>query len=122
MKALAALLLALALALASPAVAQAPRSPEERQVMMELSFVLGEAHALRVACRGPDDQVWRARMSAMMEVEQADEGLRRLLVERFNAGFASRQAEAGGCAAGTPAQERAAAARGKALAERLAGG
>jgi uncharacterized protein (TIGR02301 family) len=114
--------LALAMPAPLPAVAQPTRTPDERQVLLELAFVLGEAHALRAACRGAEDQAWRARMSSLIEVEKPDEPFRRLLVERFNAGYAARQAEAADCKPGVPAQERAAAVRGRALALRLGGG
>lgn len=112
---------ATALLLAAPASAQAPRTPEQRQVLLDLAFVLGEAHALRAACRGPDDQTWRARMTALIQVEQPEEAFRRALVERFNAGFSARQATTGSCGDGTAAEERAAADRGRALADRLSG-
>lgn len=112
----------LALAVPLPVVAQPARPPDERQVLLDLAFVLGEAHALRAACRGAEDQAWRSRMTALIEVEKPDEAFRRLLVERFNAGYAARQAEAADCKPGVPAQERAAAARGRALAQRLGGG
>ena len=104
------------------AAAQVPRSAEERQTLAELAYVLGEAHALRAACRGPEDQTWRARMTGLIETEQPEESFRRLLVERFNAGYVSRQAEAQSCLPGVPGQERAAADRGRALARRLGGG
>lgn len=112
---------ALALVLAAPAEAQAPRTPDQRQVLLDLAFVLGEAHALRTACRGAEDQTWRARMTAMIQVEQPEEAFRRTLVERFNAGFMARLAAAGTCGSGTAEEERAVAGRGKALADRLSG-
>jgi uncharacterized protein (TIGR02301 family) len=111
------LFVAAALAATSP---QTPRSPEQRQVLLDLAFVLGEAHALRAACRGDEDQTWRTRMSALIEVERAEEAFRRLLVDRFNAGFAGRRTATPTCAPDTPAEERAVAARGQALADRLA--
>ena len=111
-----ALLIAAALGAAPP---QDVRPPEARRVLSDLAFVLGEAHALRAACKGGEDQTWRGRMTAMIEVERPEEAFRRLLVDRFNAGFASRQAATPSCAADTPAEERAVAARGQALAAAL---
>lgn len=108
------------LVMAPPALAATVRPPEEKQTVVDLAYTLGEAHALRAACRGSEDQAWRSRMTRVLEVEQPDEGYRRRLVEAFNAGFVSRQAEHPGCNAETPVAERAAAARGRDLAQRLA--
>jgi uncharacterized protein (TIGR02301 family) len=110
-----------ALCLAGPAAAAPPpRSPDQRQTLLDLAYVLGEAHALRAACQGPEDQAWRSRMSRMMEVEQPEPAFRRRLIDNFNTGFASRQAETPTCGPDTPAKERAVAVRGRALAQRLA--
>jgi predicted secreted protein len=43
--------------LASVAHAQ-DRTPAEKKQMLDLAYVLGEAHALKQAC-APDDQSWR---------------------------------------------------------------
>lgn len=107
------------LALPVQAQAQAARTPDQRQTLLDLAFVLGEAHALRTVCRGPEDQAWRARMTGMIEVEQPNEAFRRLLVERFNAGFSARRAETLDCLPDAPTGEREAAARGEALARKL---
>ncbi len=104
------------------AAALAARSPEQRQALADLAYVLGEAHALRQACQGTGDQMWRARMSRMVAIEAPDEAFRRRLVDTFNAGYMSRQAEHLACDAETAAAERDAAESGQALAERLAGG
>jgi uncharacterized protein (TIGR02301 family) len=103
------------------ALALAPRSPDQRQAVVDLAYVLGEAHALRLVCVGPDAQTWRTRMSRLLDLEAGDEATRRRLVDRFNAGFMSRQAEHPACTPATAAAERATAARGRALAQRLAG-
>lgn len=116
-------LIAAVLAVAATAAhAQPGRSPSQRQTLLEIAFVLGEAHALRTACRGPEDQTWRARMTGLMEVEQADEAFRRVLVERFNAGYGAGEGKAPSCRPGTPEQEREAARRGERLAATLAQG
>ena len=101
-----ALLLAAALA-AGPAGPE--RAPVERQALVDLAYVLGEAHALRQACSGTTDQTWRARMNRLIELEKPEEGLQRRLVDAFNAGFlaawlsgrADREALAQGIACGT---------------------
>jgi uncharacterized protein (TIGR02301 family) len=99
-----ALLAAFVLALcAGPALAQ-DRSPALRQNLVDLAYVLGEAHALRQACQGQDDQFWRLRMIRLVDTEQPDAALDRRLKESFNAGFASRQSEYPAC---TPASRRA---------------
>ncbi len=102
------------------AAALAARAPEERQALIDLAYVLGEAHALRQVCSGTGDQTWRVRMNRMMELEQPDTGLERRLVDAFNAGFMTRQAERPACDAGALAAERATAVRGRALSEKLA--
>jgi uncharacterized protein (TIGR02301 family) len=115
--------LAAVLSMAGPTLAAAPvRPPDQRQTLVALAYVLGEAHALRTACRGAEDQVWRGRMSRMILVEQPDEGFRRRLVESFNNGFAGRQAQFPTCRPGAAGEERATAARGRELAQRLAAG
>lgn len=103
------------------AAAVAGRQPSERQALADLAYVLGEAHALKVACAGPADQTWRGRMNQLLEVEKPDEAFRRRLTDSFNLGFTARQAEHPSCDEAVPAAERSAAERGRALAERLAG-
>jgi uncharacterized protein (TIGR02301 family) len=120
-RAAAMVLMAAGLAGAAAAATPVPRSPAQRQILLDLAYALGEVHALRAVCQGPQDQSWRARMTRMIEVEQPDEAFRRRLIDGFNAGFVTRQAGTPVCGADTPAQERALAARGRALAQRLAG-
>jgi uncharacterized protein (TIGR02301 family) len=118
------LLIAAALALALPAAAAEPppRSPVQRQTLVDLAYTLGEAHALRTACLGADDQVWRGRMSRVIEVERPDDPFRRRLVDAFNSGFVTGQARNPTCRETTTGEERAAARRGRDLAGRLAAG
>ena len=91
---------------AAPAAAQ-DRSPALRQSLVDLAYVLGEAHALRQACQGADDQYWRTRMIKLVDAEQPDAALDRRLKESFNTGFASRQSEFPAC---SPASHKAAVA------------
>ncbi len=102
---------------AAPALAQ-ERAPAERQLLLDLAGVLGEAHALRQACH-PDDPMWRARMQRMIEVEAAGEALEADLTARFNSGFAAARAAHPACDAAARAAEALAAERGRSLAERL---
>ena len=118
MKVLAAAFL-LSLAATSAVVAQ-DRDPARRQVIVELSRVIGEAHALRQICKGPDDQFWRSRMMSMLEAEDADFAFSERLRNAFNTGFVSRKTEHLSCTPGTREAEAAVSARGQDLARRLA--
>jgi uncharacterized protein (TIGR02301 family) len=111
----------LAAALAAPVPADAP-SPPQRQAVIDLAYVLGEAHALHRACAGSEDNTWRGRMGRLIKVEAPDAPYRRRLTESFNAGFVARKAEFPTCTAKAAAAERATAERGRALARRLAAG
>lgn len=98
----------------------AARAPADRQTLVDLAYVLGEAHALRQVCVGQADQTWRVQMNRMVALEKPEDALRRRLVDAFNAGFVTRQAEHPACAPGAVDAERETAQRGQALAERLA--
>lgn len=105
--------------LATPAAAEAPPAGH-RETLAALAEVLGQSHALRQACAGPGDQHWRARMTRLMDVERPQGAWAAELTAAFNAGYASRRRMFPVC---TPMARRAeitAAARGRALAERLA--
>ncbi len=107
-------------ALATSALAEPPvRTPEQRQVLIDLARVLGQAHALHRVCAGPADDTWRARMGRLLEVEAPSETLKAKLTESFNTGFASKEAQAKDCKAATVA-EQAVAQKGAALSRRLA--
>ena len=103
---------------ASPLLAQ-ERAADERQRLLDLSYVLGESHALRQACQGEGDQYWRSRMVRLTEVEQADQAFDAQMRERFNTGFASRRSEFPICDDASRKAEQAAARRGQALALKL---
>ncbi len=113
---------ALMLAFAGVPQAQEPprRSGADRQVVVQLAYTLGEAHALRRLCAGPGDATWYAHMQRLESQEAADDAARAQLVESFNAGFAARQAQFVGCSRRSRATERAVAQRGAVLAQRLA--
>ncbi len=107
------------LLLASPAAAQS-RTPAQRQILGDLSRVLGESHALRQLCQGKADQYWRDQMQKLIEAEHPDRGLEDSLEADFNAGYAARQGQFASC---TPAARQAlsqTAAKGSALSRRLA--
>jgi len=109
---------ALALAPAAGALAQT-RTPAERQTLTDLTYVLGQSHALRQACAGQTDQFWRARMTALVATEAPDAAFDRQLKAAFNTGYATTQVAFPRCSPRVRLQEAAAAARGRALAESL---
>ncbi|CAN5123206.1 TIGR02301 family protein [soil metagenome] len=119
MSRLPALLLIAALALPGlPALAQ-DREPVQRQLLIDLSYVIGESHALRQACKGADDQYWRLRMARLIETEAPDDGLRGRLTESFNTGYVSSQSRFPSCSAQSRTAEAQVAAQGRAYSERL---
>lgn len=120
MKTLAAAIAVLSLT-AMPVLAQ-ERDPAQRQVLVDLSRVIGEAHALRQICNGPEDQFWRSRMMSMLATEDADFAFAERLRNAFNTGFVSRKAEHLSCSADTREAEAVIGAKGQALARRLAQG
>jgi uncharacterized protein (TIGR02301 family) len=110
-----------ALILGAPLAALAQeRDPAGRQTLVDMAYVLGEAHALRQACQGANDQYWRTRMMQLVETEQADAGLTQRLKEAFNTGFVAREGAYPACAAGARKAMTKVLARGKVLAARLA--
>ncbi len=127
-------LLALLVLLASPALAksgQAPpepkpaapeRSPAQREILADLAYVLGQAHALRTLCEGEGEQVWRARMARMVELENPDDAFREQLYDGFNTGFLGAQAAHTRCDARARAAVADVAARGRDLSRSLASG
>ena len=114
------LLLAFILAAGPMGAFAQDRPPVVRQNLVDLAYVLGEAHALRQICQGVQDQYWRQRMMKLMETEQPDISMERRLRENFNTGFATRQGEFPTCTPAAEAAEAAAMRRGRGLAERLA--
>jgi uncharacterized protein (TIGR02301 family) len=107
--------------LGGPTIAgQAVRTPEQRQILIDLAFVLGQAHALHRVCAGPTDDTWRGRMQKLLEVEAPPDALKGRLTESFNAGFASKDAQAKDCGSASALEARV-ARRGAELARRLTG-
>jgi uncharacterized protein (TIGR02301 family) len=114
-------ILAGVLALAPATWAAPSRSPEERQSLLDLAFVLGRSHALRQACAGPSDQYWRSRMTSLLAAEAPEPVFGERLKQAFNTGFASTEAAFPRCTGHVRGEEAAAAARGRALAASLTG-
>jgi uncharacterized protein (TIGR02301 family) len=113
-------LASICLLMAAPAALAQERPPAERQVLLDLAYTLGQAHALRQACGGVGDQYWRDRMARLIDVEAADQGFNGQLQARFNAGYNTREAEFPGCSLGARRALVVTAAKGQQLARRLA--
>ena len=112
--------LALVVLFLAGAVQAQDRAPEARQAAADLAYVLGQSHALRQACAGADDQYWRGRMLELLQAEAPDDAQKARLSQSFNAGFAAGQAGFPSCTAAARAEGQRIAARGAALASRLA--
>ena len=97
------------------------RSPAARETLVDLAYTLGQAHALRVRCEGPSEQVWRARMARLVELEKPDEAFRDQLLEGFNTGYLSAGAAHLRCDEEARAEAARVAGRGRDLARVLAG-
>lgn len=110
----------LGLIIVTPAFAQ-ERSPAGREQLADLARLLGESHALRQVCDGPEDQFWRTRMQGMLDQEAAEQALKTRLSIAFNEGYHSGQALYPKCSEAARAEARNAAANGERLSERLAG-
>lgn len=108
-------LLLLAL-LALPAAAQ-ERTAAERQTLVSLGYVLGEAHALKYLCEGKDSQGWRSRMQRLLELEQPDQKFKRRLEDSFNEGFTYREAQHAECDDAARAAVTETARRGRDIAQ-----
>ena len=88
------------LALLLAAAPGAPAAAAERPQLADLAYALGEVHALRQACKGSADGLWRDRMAAVLKQEQVERERRLQLTARFNAGFAAARTAHPECDAG----------------------
>lgn len=114
-----AILFALALIAAAPAAGAQERSPELRQVLLDLARALGESHALRQACLGAGDQHWRSRMTSLVDNEQPDEAFAKQLQAGFVAGAAAGRKAYPACSPAAREAQAQVAERGHALALQL---
>ena len=112
--------LGLALLLATPVFAQ-DRSPAERQALLDLARMLGESHAIRQACEGPQNGYWYSRMQRLLAIEAADQAQTRRLGLAFNAGFNATGALFPRCTDAARAEGRRVAKAAETLSEKLAG-
>jgi uncharacterized protein (TIGR02301 family) len=108
------------LALAGPAAAQ-ERPPADRQSLLELTRVLGESHAIRLACSKNEDFQWYRRMEQLLAVEAPDQAFKTRLILAFNNGFAAGQSGFAVCDDRARAEAVLLAKRGQTLAQALTG-
>lgn len=88
--------------------------------VIALSEILGKAHAVRLTCNGRDDQYWRGYMQRLLELEAPYQGgLRRSMVNGFNAGFSVAQSTYSVCDGSAIAAEKDLARSGKKLTNAL---
>lgn len=106
-------------ALALPAAAQ-DRGPVQRQALSDLSATMGQSHALRRTCGDPEDLYWFSRMERLLELEAPEAGLKTRLILAFNRGYQATQVSFPSCTPAAKAEAARTAARGQALAARLA--
>jgi uncharacterized protein (TIGR02301 family) len=108
-------ILAIATALVSAPSQAQDRDPAQRQTLLDLAFVLGEAHALKLLCE-PEDQYWRARMQRLIDLEKADLAFTGRLTDRFNVGFSVGEGQFRACSPQSRAEASRVARRGRDLA------
>jgi uncharacterized protein (TIGR02301 family) len=85
-----------------------------------LAEILGKSHAIRVVCNGRNDQYWRSYMLRLLELEAPYQGgLRRSLVNGFNAGFSWGSDLHPTCDSNAVSAEKTYAAEGRDLSARL---
>jgi len=104
------------------AMAQASgQSQDYFRNVIDLAQTLGQAHAVRVACNGRGDQYWRQYMQNLLELEAPyGGGLRRSMVNGFNAGFSEGSDANPTCNSEAIAAEKTYAAKGQILSNQLA--
>ncbi len=55
--------------------------------IIRLAEVMGGSHYLRGICDKADNQIWRAHMLSLLELEQPPQEMREEMVSRFNANY-----------------------------------
>ncbi len=102
------------------AAAQRARSQDYLQTVIDLSGVLGKAHAMRVACNGNSDQYWRRYMVSLLDLESPHNGgLRSSMINSFNSGFSIASADHEVCSNLSIADEKKYAEEGRRLSNEL---
>jgi uncharacterized protein (TIGR02301 family) len=106
--------------LASAGAYAQDRAPSQRQILIDLAYVLGQSHALRQVCEGAGDQFWRDRMIKLIRTESPESAFDRRLKESFNTGYVAGQAAFPACGPDARREAERTAARGRVLTESLA--
>jgi len=98
-----------------------PMEPARRAEIVKLTRVMAGLHALRVLCKGPDDQLWRERMGTLLDLEtKGQPDLRESFVSVFNSGYEAEQAKRVSCPSNANEVEAGLAREGRRLALVLA--
>lgn len=96
------------------------RTQDYLRNLVQLSEVLGEAHAIRTVCRGSGSQEWRLKMQDLLTLEAPNQGaLRRSMVNGFNAGYGIGSDRYRQCDASAIAGYRELGVEGQMLSDRL---
>lgn len=96
------------------------RTQDYLRNLVQLSEVLGQAHAIRTICRGSTSQEWRLEMQDLLTLEAPNQsGLRRSMVNGFNAGYAVGTDRYSQCDSAAVAGYRELAVEGRNLSDRL---
>lgn len=86
-----------------------------------LAHVLGGAHYIRILCAGRGDQIWREKMTALMNLEGPPGTPRRqMMVQEFNAGYREQEARFPGCSPEAQQAENELKAKGARFSQALA--
>lgn len=99
---------------------EAPPPPYEPQ-LLELAEIMGSLAYLRTLCGGKEADVWRERMTALIEAEGRTPQRRERLMSAYNGGFRAYSATHRSCSGGSQEAARRLAAEGDRLARSLAG-
>ncbi len=111
----------LMLSLAWPTANAQVRSQDYFRDVVSLSESLGKAHGIRTLCNGRGDQYWREYMQRLLDVEAPFQGgLRRSMIDGFNAGFKISSDQFNICTQTAIEGEKMYAAEGRELTTRLA--
>ena len=98
-----------------------PASPQERRAdLVRLSAIMGEAHHIRANCDAQEAEVWRQRMSRLIELEQPTPAQRNAMVQAFNSAYYDAQQSHAGCDRAARERVRNLAGEGRQLTQKLA--
>lgn len=91
--------------------------PKKRQILTDLSRILGSLHAIRISCQGQGDQTYRSKMATMLDMEAPSaEYVRDPLIIAFNSGFEAHGQGQSSCPSDSKTEEANLAKQGRILA------